>query len=138
MGARDDAALSDLRYYLLAWRQWLRSWRPALGYPSETPMVRLMRPVVAWGNSDDGGEFHDLTERVDQHVLRVIDTEVENMRHVKPNWYHALRVVWLREDGPAVWRSNRLSMEDVARLADAAEIELIPRLRAKGVVLGGA
>lgn len=127
-----DSALSDLRYYLKAWRGWVRSWREKLGYPSEAPFVRLCRPVVEWGGEDSG--YHERSEEVDEWIIKAIDTEVENLPVLKRA---AVRLIYLREVGPAMFRSGRMSIEEASRLCDLAERDMVPKLRDKGIVLGG-
>lgn len=111
-------------------------WRPKLGYPPEAPYVRLMRPAVSVGNAEDNyaDSYWDSSEEADEWILKAIDAEVESLDAIKRA---AVRMVYLREIGPAVFRLNRISMEEAARLCDLAELEMVPRLRAKGVVLGG-
>lgn len=125
--ASDRAALEDVRYFLRCWRRWVRGWAVPLGYPSEAPFVRHMRPVVAWDGSDEDLE-------VDAFILRAVDAEVEALA---PKPRAAIRLVYLNEVLPEVFRSNRFTKEEARRLADFAEAEMIPGLRARGVVLGG-
>ena len=118
-------AISDLRYYLRCWRRWLRSWRPALGFPPEAPFVRLMRPVVSWGNPED--HFQEEGEDIEDWILRAIDAEVESLPEQQKK---AIRQVYLRE-----W--HNFKQERATMLCDRAEADMVSRLRAKGVVLGG-
>jgi hypothetical protein len=122
-----DRALDDLRYYLRAWRRWVRDWRAPLGYPTSVPFVREMVPVVS-----GGWDTHD--EEVDGHILRAIDAEVESL---PADQRAAVRLVYLNEVTSAVFRSGRMSMESSRRLCYEAEIRMVPRLRVRGVVLGG-
>ena len=124
---REDPALEDLRYYLRAWRRWVRSWAAPLGYPSECTFVRHMKPAVAWDGSDQEQE-------VDGFILRAIDAEIENLN---ARARAAVRLFYLNETLPAVFSSKRMSPEEARRLTAEAEVEMIPKLRVKGVVLGG-
>jgi hypothetical protein len=123
-----DHALDDLRHYLRAWRRWVRDWRAPLGYPGAVPFVREMVPVVS-----GGWDTHD--EEVDSHILRAIDAEVESL---PVDQRAAVRLVYLNEVASAVFRSGRMSMETARRLCYEAEVEMVPRLRVRGVVLGGS
>ena len=124
---REDPALADMRYYLRAWRRWVRAWSAPLGYPSQAPFVRAMKPVVAWDGSDAEIE-------VDQWILRAVDTEIEGL---EPRKRAAVRLVYLNEILPAVFRSLRITEQEARKIVDLAEVEMIPRLRVRGVVLGG-
>ena len=121
-------ALADLRYYLRAWRAWVRAWRAPLGFPSAVAWLRIMPPTPQWGSDDTDPE-------VDAYILRVINSEIENLPAEKRA---ALRFTYLNEGLPAVFRSGRLSREELRRLCDEAEVEMVPRLRVRGIVLGGA
>lgn len=124
---REDPALEHLRYYLKAWRRWIKNWAAPLGYPGQCTFVRHMTPTVAWDGSD-------VDEEVDDFILRAIDAQVESLA---PRARAAVRLVYLNEVLPAVFSSNRMSMEEAVRLTNEAEVEMIPLLRARGVVLGG-
>lgn len=67
-------------------------------------------------------------------VMRAIDAEVESLPAAKRA---AVRLVYLNEEVAAVFRSNRMSMQEARRLCAEAELEMVPRLRVRGVVLGG-
>lgn len=112
-------------------------WRPKLGYPPECIFVKLMKPVVAMGNSDDGyaDAFWEGMDDVEEHTLRVLDACIQSLPKLQEV---ALRMIYLREIGPEVLKSGRMSLEDAGRLCDAAENALIPMLRAKGIVLANA
>jgi hypothetical protein len=131
-----DRALDDLRYYLKCWRRWVRSWRPALGFPPEWPMARIpVNPPIACGNIDDAlEEPYRYEEDIEDSILRAVDAEVESLPNMKRV---AVRLIYLREQGPAVYRSGRMSVEEAYRICNQAELEMIPRLRVRGVVLGG-
>lgn len=129
----EDRALEDIRFYLRAWRRWCHAWKPMLGYPSQAPFVRVMRPSVAWdSDSDQRAEADSRDEEVDAEILRALDVCVASL----PVLHRiAVRIIYLRETGPAVWRSNRLSLSDAAKLCGEAERELIIMLRRKNVLL---
>jgi hypothetical protein len=86
-----------------------------------------MRPSVAWDGTDQEAE-------TDQWILRAVDAEIESLGSLKRA---AVRLVYLREVMPAAFRSGRLSMEEAVRLCNEAEVEMIPGLRKRNVVLGG-
>lgn len=92
-----------------------------------------MKAVVSWGNQDDS--FHETSDDVDEWIVKAVDAEIESLDKEHRS---AVRLVYLREEYGAVFRSNRMSMERAALLCDEAELQMIPRLRAKGVVLGGS
>jgi pyruvate-formate lyase-activating enzyme len=83
-----------------------------------------MTPTPAW-NCDDADP------NVDSFILRAIDAEVESL---PPRKRAAVRQYYLNETltGP---KSTR---EELRRLCDEAEEEMVPRLRQRGVVLGDA
>lgn len=124
---RTDPALDDVRFYLRAWRRWVRQWRAPLGYPTAVPFVHQMLPSVSSGWDD-----HD--QEVETHILRAVDAEVESLPGLKRA---AVRLVYLNECLPAVFRSGRMTTAESRRLTNEAEVEMIPRLRVRGVVLGG-
>lgn len=124
---KTDSALEELRYLLTQWRRWVKSWQAPLGYPSQSPFVRIMRPAVAWDGQDQESE-------TDQWILRAVDAEIESLPNLKRA---AVRLIYLREVLPAVFRSGRMSAEEATRLCNEAEYEMIPGLRKRGVVLGG-
>lgn len=125
--AVEDAALQDVRYYLRAWRRWVRAWRTPLGLPSAVPFVGKMIPSVS--------AFDEIEqEDIDALVMRKLDAEVESL---PADQRAAVRIVYLNEVMPAVFRSSRWPKDTVYRLCDAAERAMIPGLRARGVVLGG-
>lgn len=124
---REDPALEDLRFYLRAWRRWVRNWAAPLGYPPEAPFVRSMRPTVA----PDGA---DQDQEVDGFILRTIDAQIESLPARKRA---AVRLIYLNETLPAVFNSCRMTMQEARRLTSEAELEMVPLLRVRGVVLGG-
>lgn len=106
-----------------------------MGYPHEAPFVKQMVPVVAWDSSvDQRAEADQAEAQVEDFILRAVDTEVEGLPTMKRA---AVRLIYLREMAPAVFRSGRMTLEEAAMLCNAAEIEMIPRLRVKGVMIGG-
>lgn len=123
----EDPALGDVRFYLRSWRRWIRSWRAPLGYPSQVVWVRVMPPTPAW-------EASDMDEEVEGWIMRAVDASVEDLEPVKRA---SVRLVYLNEILPAVFRSNRISESEARRLTYDAEVELIPKLRLRGVVVGG-
>ena len=123
-----NAALADLRFYLRAWRAWTRAWRAPLGLPSAVAWLKVMPPTPAWS-------YDDTDPEVDSFILRAINAEVESLPVAQRA---AVRLMYLNEVLPSVFRSARLSQNELRRLCSEAEAEMIPRLRVRGVVLGGA
>lgn len=122
-----DTALDDVRYYLRAWRRWVRDWRAPLGAPSAVTWVDQCLPTVC-GDADTDDQ------QIDVHILRSVNAEVESL---PTDMRTAVRLVYLNEIGPSVFRSGRMTMETARRLCARAEEDMVPRLRARGVVLGG-
>ena len=121
-----STALDDLRYYLRAWRSWVRAWRAPLGYPSAVPWLRVIPPTPAWSCDDSDPD-------VDAFILRAINAEVESL---PPTKRAAVRLTYLNETLPSVFRGARFDQVEARRLCAEAEVEMIPRLRVRGVVLG--
>lgn len=132
-----DFALEELRHYLTSWRRWERAWKPKLGYPSAWPMASIpSKAAVSCGNMDDAlEEPYRYEEAIEGHILKAIHAVVESL---PANKRAAVRLIYLREEpGKAVFRSGRMTLEEATRLCNEAEIEMIPKLRARGVLLGG-
>lgn len=128
-------ALADLQHYLRAWAWKSRQWRAKLGYPPQSPFVRVMRPVVAWSSSEDlMAETDEAFDKVSGFIFDAIDAEVDRLPALKRA---ALKLTYLREVDYAVYRSNRMTNREARQMAREVELELIPKLRARGVVLGG-
>lgn len=123
---KNDRALDDVRYYLRAWRSWVRAWREPLGLPGAVNWVGHMMPTVSWDET--------IYEEVDAAILRKVNAEIESL---PADQRAAVRLVYLNEVLPAVFRSCRMTSETARRLCGKAETEMVPRLRARGVVLGG-
>lgn len=137
MGAalKMDRSLEDVRYYLWAWRRWISGWRAPLGFPGAIPTARLMVPTVAWDSTDNAGaEADEIADEIGGHILRAVDAEVESL---PANKRAAVRLTYLNEALPAVFRSCRMERDEVRRLCAEAEVEMVPKLRIRGVVLGG-
>ena len=98
-----------------------------MGYPPEAPFVREMRGTPAWSSEDSDPE-------IDAEIMRKINAEVESLSTLKRA---AVRLVYLNEVIAAVFNSHRMTNQEARRLCDQAEIEMVPRLRVRGVVLGG-
>jgi len=125
---REDPALEDVRYYLRCWRRWLRSYSAPLGYPSTVPWVRVMPPTPPWDSSD-------MDIEVDGRIMQAVEAAVESLH---PRKRAAVRLYYLNEVLPAVFRSARFTDSEVRRLTAEAEVELVGKLRARSVVLGGS
>ena len=79
-------------------------------------------------------EPYRFDEEIEDSILRAVDAEVDSLPTIKRV---AVRLIYLREQGSAVYRSGRMSVEEAVRICNQAELEMIPRLRIRGVVLGG-
>ena len=131
----EDLAQRDVQYYLRAWRIWTRNWRPQLWWPNQVPLVKIMVPIVSWDSAEDQNAQADAAdEQISEYILEAVNCEVEALEVMK---CAAVHLVYLNETGPAVYRSGRMSLEKAAQLCDEAEREMIPRLRTKGIILGG-
>lgn len=124
MTAADNNELERLRWYLREWVSWVHDWFPRLGYPSAVPYLYAMRPSVATASEAEDGR--------DQFAMHILDAAVDSL---PPDERAALRVFYLREAGPAVWRSNRIPLEQIAVLCEQAELHLIPIVKSKGLAL---
>jgi hypothetical protein len=94
-----------------------------------------VNPPVGCGNMDDQlEEPYRYEEEIEDSILRAVDAEVESLPNIKRI---AVRLIYLREQGSAVYRSGRLSLEEAYHLCNQAELEMVPRLRVRGVLLGG-
>lgn len=88
-----------------------------------------MKPTVSgWSH------IEDIDESLDTWIMKKLDAEIQNL---SAEQRAALRLSYLNEILPAVFRSARWDRRTFNKLVAEAELELIPRLRAKGVVLGG-
>ena len=123
-----DTAVDDLRYYLRAWRSWTRAWRAPLGLPSSVAWLRIMPPTPAWSCEDTDPE-------VDGFILRTLNAVIESL---PANKRAAVRITYLNETLPASFRSGRMSHDELRRLCSEAAVEMIPKLRVRGVLLGGS
>lgn len=119
--------VDDLQHYLRAWSRWTRAWRAPLGYPTQAPFVRAMPATPAWGTEDSDPE-------VDGEIMRHINSVVEGLSNVKNA---AVRLIYLRETMAAVFQSTRMPIWQVKTICQEAEVEMVPKLRARGVILGG-
>ena len=75
-----------------------------------------------------------MDEEVEGWIMRAVDASVEDL---EPRKRASVRLIYLNEVLPAVFRSLRISDQEARRLTAQAEVELIPKLRIRGVVLGG-
>lgn len=123
---REDPALDHVRYLLKMWRRWIGGWKAPLGYPSKVPWIRVMPPTPAWDGSD-------MDEEVAGWIMRAVDASVESLH---PRQRAAVRLIYLNEVLPAVFRSVRMTQQEAKRLTVEAEYELIHKLKARDVVLG--
>ena len=79
-------------------------------------------------------ETDEAFDKVSSFVFDAIDAEVDRLPTMKRA---ALKLIYLREVDYAVYQSNRMTTSEAHRYTRDVEIELIPRLRARGIVLGG-
>jgi hypothetical protein len=121
--------LDAVRYYLRQWVRWRRFWRPGLGYPRSVPFVDVMRGSRPMDGYDD---MDGDDARIHAETMRQLDQAIEN--DLGSDAKHALLVVYMREVGPAVWRSGRKSMQEIKALAWQAERDLVPILRRRNVL----
>jgi hypothetical protein len=125
-----NTQLESVRYYLRQWVSWKRGWFPHLGAPSSVPFIDSMlgsRPMDGYDDPDgDDSRIHAAT-------MRQVDQAIE--RDIKPDCRHAIMVVYMNEQGPAVWRSNRKPMHEIRALCWLAEQELVYALRRRDLVL---
>lgn len=121
-------ALRSVQDLLRQWARWDRRWKPKHGYPSAVPYLDNIRPTV-----DSYSEGEDYDEEIDAAAMKSIDQALEHdlTRHQAI----AIRMTYLNEVGPAVWRSNRVPRAQVRRLCEEAELALIPALRRRHVRL---
>ena len=131
---RESRAIETLQHYLRAWARRCRAWRPSeLGYKNKTSIVNLMVPAVAWSSTEDEqAEMDESEDQISSHVMTSLDAEVESL----PTMLRAaLKLHYLNEMGPDVWRHNRMSKSEVLHLSARAESAMIPGLLRRGVVL---
>ena len=72
---------------------------------------------------------------VESGIMRAVDAVIEALPAPQRA---AVRLTYLNETLPAVFASNRHSREEVKHLCREAELEMVPMLRVRGVVLGGS
>lgn len=70
--------------------------------------------------------------RIHAFTMRQVDQAVES--DLTNDQRHAVMVMYMREQGPVVWRSNRKPMDEIRRLADEAEAALLPALKRRNVL----
>ena len=109
------------------WARWVGAWRPNIGQMTAVPWLDSIR-----GSVDSYTDAEDYDERINAAVVRRVD---ESVRGLPAPQRHAIRIKYLNEIGPAVWRSNRIPEAQVRRLAAEAELALVEALRLKDVVL---
>ena len=57
------------------------------------------------------------------------------IRQLNGHQINSINVIYLRELGPAVWRSGRISRSQIKRICDEAEIALISLMKKADVLL---
>lgn len=128
--APERSEIESVRELLREWFRWKRSWMPDLGVPHSVPYVDAMlgsRPMDGYDDPDgDDARIHAWTMR---HVDQAVEKDLTRPQQI------AVRMTYLREAGPAVWRSNRIPREQVKTLCQEAEIALIAALKRRDVRL---
>lgn len=126
---REPHELESVRYLLHEWVRWRKRWRPQyLGYPGQVPYLHQIRATV-----DTTSEPDDYDEKIELFQMRAIEQAIQN--ELKASQRHALHVVYLNEEGPAVWRSGRMPMKEIRRFAADAEVALVPILKRLNILL---
>lgn len=125
-----NSELDSVRYHLRKWVGWKRGWFPYLGAPSSVPYVDSMRGSRPMDGYDDpDGD----DARIHAETMRQVDQAIE--RDITHDQKHGILVVYMREAGPAVWRSNRKPMSEIKRLCWDGELALIPAFRRRNIPL---
>ncbi len=120
--------LRAVRQLLYQWSRWDRRWSVKLGYPSAVPYVDGIKGTI---NSYMEGEDYD--QVIDTATMRSVDKAIQD--DLTRAQSIAVRITYLNEIGPAVYRSNRIPREQVKRLCEEAELALIPAFRRRNVKL---
>ena len=131
MGAVEQEKKSEIqsvRELLRDWARWTRRWRPSLNSLSSVPYLDNMLPTI-----DSYAEGEDYDEEINAVVMLAVDHAVE--RDLTRPQSIAIRMTYMNEIGPAVWRSNRIPVEQVKVLCQEAEFALIPALLRRNVRL---
>lgn len=115
-----------VRSLILDWVRYRRGWRPDNGYPRAVPWLdQIKGHVDGWTDADD------YDARIHAAHMRHVD---EAIKSLPADCQHAINVVYLREIGPAVWRSARKPMKEIVDICEQAENLLIPILRRRDVI----
>lgn len=126
----ERSELQSVRELLRDWFRWKKGWMPDLGAPHAVPYIDGMkgsRPMDGYDDPEgDDARIHAWTMR---HVDQAIERELTRPQAM------AIRMTYLREAGPAVWRNNRVPHEQVKQLCIEAELALIPLLKRRDVRL---
>jgi hypothetical protein len=125
-----ESELERLRDYLRDFATCHLNWSQERGYPRSVPYLAQMRPGVA--------DSSELREGPDPFVMGVIDSCIQDLRKRIPEALPVLLVRYLNKDGPSVYRHGRLqnlTPEETDAIADRAELELVPMVKRKGVIL---
>lgn len=126
----DRNELQSVRQLLRDWVRWKRNWFPDLGAPHAVAWldeVLPSRPMDGYDDPDgDDSRIHAWTMK---HVDDAVEKELTQAQRV------AVKMIYLRETGPAVWRSNRIPIEQCKNLCLEAEVTLIKALRRRDVRL---
>lgn len=113
---------------LVIWWLWSAADRPHLGSPRCSPMFRDARPAA--------GNVHDESSEADRRIRALKARAVEAAIDQLPTWQlrvatelHAANMA-----GPKVWRSGRLTPEQLAQYWQEAKEILEPRLQDDGLL----
>lgn len=121
-----ESHLRAVRLLLLEWVRYRRRWKPENGYPKAVAWVNQVHGAVGWNTEDD--EYDDIIRSFE---MRHVD---DSVKALPSECQHAIQVVYLREIGPAVWRSARKPMTEIVALCERAEVLLVPMLRRRDVI----
>jgi hypothetical protein len=120
----DARDIQTLRYYLRLWVRHERGWRADLGHRHAVNWVGHVMGGVAY--ADEGDEAEEMYGPADRKILTGIITAVEDL---PARERAALRLIYLREVGPAVYRNGRLDMKEAGQLCEIAERKILLRVR---------
>jgi len=121
-----QAQLGAVQSLLRDWVRYRRAWRPDNGYPRAVAWIDHVK-----GHIDGWTTGEDYDDKIHTVTMRHVDEAVKSL---PSDCQHALNVIYLREIGPAVWRSGRKPMAEIRRICDQAESMLIPMLRRRDVL----
>jgi hypothetical protein len=131
--ARKTAAqreIEALKSYIDQWRLWMQRDGPGLELPHSAPFVEEGR---TWAHS-----ILDPLDTPNMWAIKIIDSSMNELAVLPGGMQmrHALKIRWLNEYlDCSVFRSSRISQDQVDDLADAGERALIPMVKRRGLPL---